>query len=87
MLKEKKSKNRQLSGELVEIRQEFELTRERLRQIEENQNAKLTESESTTNFLERRIAELEKVKKNNNIFSRKSTKYFGIFLDASSIKH
>lgn len=61
LLKEKDSTNRQLEGDLINCRKELEITSERLRKIEEDQNAQLTQSESTTNYLERRIHELDKV--------------------------
>ncbi len=61
LLKEKDSTNRQLEGELTNCRKELEITNERLREIETDQNAKLTQSESTTNYLERRIHDLDKV--------------------------
>ena len=45
----------------MKCQQELQLTVERLRQIEQDQHAQLTESESTTNYLERRIHDLDKV--------------------------
>ena len=61
LLKDKESSNRQLEGDLQKCQQELQLTVERLRQIEQDQHAQLTESESTTNYLERRIHDLDKV--------------------------
>lgn len=60
-MKEKDTVNRQLENDLTNCRKELQLTCERLKQIEEDQNAQLTQSESTTNYLERRIHELDKV--------------------------
>jgi hypothetical protein len=51
----------QLDDELVQCRQELQLTIERLRNIENDQHTQLTQSESTTNYLERRIHDLDKV--------------------------
>ncbi len=61
LLKEKESTNRQLEGDLLNCRQELQITNERLQQIEQDQHAQLTQSESTTNYLERRIHDLDKV--------------------------
>jgi hypothetical protein len=61
LLKEKDASNRQLESELNNCRKELQITSERLQQIEIDQNAQLTQSESTTNYLERRIHELDKV--------------------------
>lgn len=61
LVKEKDSANRQLEAELNNCRKELQITSQRLQQIEIDQNAQLTQSESTTNYLERRIHELDKV--------------------------
>jgi hypothetical protein len=61
LLKEKDSSNRQLESDLINCRKELQITTERLQQIEEDKHAQLTQSESTTNYLERRIHELDKV--------------------------
>lgn len=61
LLKDKDVSNRQLESDLINTRNELQLTRERLQQIETDQHAQLTESESTTNYLERRIHDLDKV--------------------------
>ncbi len=53
--------NRQLENDLINCRKELQITTERLQQIEVDQHAQLTQSESTTNYLERRIHELDKV--------------------------
>ncbi|CAF1625285.1 unnamed protein product, partial [Rotaria sp. Silwood1] len=60
LLKDKDSLNHQLEDDLTNSRKELELTKQRLRQIEEDQHAQLSQSESTTNYLERRIHELDK---------------------------
>ena len=60
-LREKETLNHQFEEELIKARQELQLTVDRLRKIEEDQHTQLTESESTTNYLERRIHELDKV--------------------------
>lgn len=62
LLKDKDSINRQLEDELTNSRKELELTKQRLRQIEDDQHAQLSQSESTTNYLERRIHELDRVR-------------------------
>ena len=61
LLKDKETTNRQLEDDLTNCRKELQITAERLRHIEEDQHAQLTQSESTTNYLERRIHELDKV--------------------------
>ena len=61
LLREKETLNHQFEEELIKARQELQLTVDRLRKIEEDQHTQLTESESTTNYLERRIHELDKV--------------------------
>jgi len=61
LLKEKDSLNRQLENELKKVEKELKLTNDRLQQLEVDQHAQLTQSESTTNYLERRIHELDKV--------------------------
>ncbi|CAF1184756.1 unnamed protein product [Rotaria sordida] len=60
LLKDKDSINHQLEDDLTNSRKELELTKQRLRQIEEDQHAQLSQTESTTNYLERRIHELDK---------------------------
>ena len=67
--KEKSSTQRQLEHELGQVRNELKITVERLRQMETDQHAQLTESESTTNYLERRIHDLDKVRE--KIFASK----------------
>lgn len=65
ILKEKDQLHRDLENELLQTRRELQLTVERLRKLEEDQHAQLTESESTTNYLERRIHDLDKVTRRN----------------------
>ncbi|CAF1236405.1 unnamed protein product [Adineta steineri] len=60
LLKDKEVSNRQLEDDLTNCRKELQITSERLRQIEQDQHAQVTQSESTTNYLERRIHELDK---------------------------
>ncbi|CAF3932798.1 unnamed protein product [Rotaria magnacalcarata] len=60
LIKDKDSASRQLEDELTNSRKELELTKQRLQQIEEDKHAQLSHSESTTNYLERRIHELDK---------------------------
>ncbi len=61
LLKDKESSNRQLESDLINCRKELQITTERLQKIELDKHTQLTQSESTTNYLERRIHELDKV--------------------------
>ncbi|UJR27264.1 hypothetical protein I4U23_008559 [Adineta vaga] len=60
LLKEKECFNRQLENDLINCRKDLEITSDRFRQFEQDQHSQLTQSESTTNYLERRIHELDK---------------------------
>ena len=61
LLKNQETSHRQLEIDLTDNLKELQLTKERLKQIEEDRHAQLSQSESTTNYLERRIHELDKV--------------------------